>query len=198
MGILGSLLIALFAGLLSMEIGDRYQQLVVWLVKTSTRFLPFSARRRARYCEEWTADALASSGRLTAILRATGTFQAVVALRASERGGKSRQKPASRIGQILSTLLILDRPINLRLIGGIQVVISRPYSAASRKFRLTNREYDCLLWTARGKTAWEVGQILGISEETTLFHLKNACRKLGVFSKHHACVRAIVQGLILP
>jgi len=31
-----------------------------------------------------------------------------------------------------------------------------------------------------------------------LFHLKNATRKLDVFSKHHAVVKAIVQGYILP
>ena len=67
-----------------------------------------------------------------------------------------------------------------------------------RRVRLTDRERDCLLWTARGKTAWEVGQILTISEETVLFHLKNATRKLCVFSKHHAVVKAIVQGYILP
>ena len=66
------------------------------------------------------------------------------------------------------------------------------------RIRLTDRERDCLLWTARGKTAWEVGQILSISEETVLFHLKNATRKLGVFSKHHAVVKAVMQGQIIP
>lgn len=66
------------------------------------------------------------------------------------------------------------------------------------RVRLTDRERDCLLWTARGKTAWEVGQILTISEETVLFHLKNATRKLGVFSKHHAVVKAVMQGHIIP
>lgn len=70
--------------------------------------------------------------------------------------------------------------------------------AEGARVRPTDRERDCLLWTARGKTAWEVGQILSISEETVLFHLKNVTRKLGVFSKHHAVVKAIVQGDILP
>jgi LuxR family transcriptional regulator, activator of conjugal transfer of Ti plasmids len=70
--------------------------------------------------------------------------------------------------------------------------------AEQGRVRLTDRERDCLLWTARGKTAWEVGQILTISEETVLFHLKNVTRKLEVFSKHHAVVKAIVQGYILP
>lgn len=71
-------------------------------------------------------------------------------------------------------------------------------AAEPGRVHLTDRERDCLLWTARGKTAWEVGQILAISEETVLFHLKNATRKLDVFSKHHAVVKAIVQGYILP
>ncbi|WP_193369932.1 helix-turn-helix transcriptional regulator [Pelagibius marinus] len=66
------------------------------------------------------------------------------------------------------------------------------------RVRLTDRERDCLVWTARGKTAWEVGQILSISEETVLFHLKNVTRKLGVFSKHHAVVKAVIQGYIVP
>jgi DNA-binding CsgD family transcriptional regulator len=76
--------------------------------------------------------------------------------------------------------------------------LAEDVAAEQSRVRLTDRERDCLLWTARGKTAWEVGQILTISEETVLFHLKNTTRKLGVFSKHRAVVRAIVQGYILP
>lgn len=64
--------------------------------------------------------------------------------------------------------------------------------------RLTDRERECLLWTARGKTAWEISEILHISEETVVFHLKNSMRKIGVFGKHHAVVKAIMLGLIVP
>lgn len=64
--------------------------------------------------------------------------------------------------------------------------------------RLTDRERQCLAWTARGKTSWEVGNILGITEGTVLFHLNNSMRKLHVFSKHHAVVKAIMLGLIAP
>ncbi|MEO3429047.1 autoinducer binding domain-containing protein [Pelagibius sp. CAU 1746] len=80
-----------------------------------------------------------------------------------------------------------------------QAFLSLAESAPDQgRVRLTDRERDCLVWTARGKTAWEVGQILCISEETVLFHLKNATRKLGVFSKHHAVVKAVIQGYIVP
>lgn len=65
-------------------------------------------------------------------------------------------------------------------------------------FFLTERERECLLWTARGKTAGETSTILAISSETVVFHLKNAMRKIGVYSKHHAVVKAIMMGLIHP
>jgi DNA-binding CsgD family transcriptional regulator len=65
-------------------------------------------------------------------------------------------------------------------------------------FFLTDRERECLLWTARGKTAVETSTILAISSETVVFHLKNAMRKIGVYSKHHAVVKAIMMGLIHP
>lgn len=63
---------------------------------------------------------------------------------------------------------------------------------------LSQRERECLLWTARGKTTWAVSEILSISEHTVLFHIRNAMRKLGVYSKHHAVVKSILLGLIFP
>lgn len=69
---------------------------------------------------------------------------------------------------------------------------------AQSRPHLTPRERECLLWTAQGKTAWEVGQILGISDGTVVFHLKNATRKFDVFTKYHAVVKAIMLGLINP
>lgn len=47
---------------------------------------------------------------------------------------------------------------------------------------LSPRELQCLKWAAQGKSAWETGQILGISRHTVAFHLDNAKRKLGVRS----------------
>ncbi len=70
--------------------------------------------------------------------------------------------------------------------------------ASLEPISLTEREKECLLWTSQGKTAWEVSNILGITERTVLFHLNNAMAKLRVFSKHHAVVKAIMMGLILP
>jgi DNA-binding CsgD family transcriptional regulator len=43
---------------------------------------------------------------------------------------------------------------------------------------LTNREQECATWIVNGKTSWEIAQILGISENTVNFHVKNIMRKL--------------------
>lgn len=64
--------------------------------------------------------------------------------------------------------------------------------------QLTARERECLVLTSRGKTAWEIGEILAISESTAKQHLMSATRKLGCYSKHHAVVKAIMTRLILP
>lgn len=61
---------------------------------------------------------------------------------------------------------------------------------------LTPRELECLRWTMEGKTAWEVGAILGISERTAVLHVNNAMHKLGAVNKHQAVLKALRLGLI--
>jgi DNA-binding CsgD family transcriptional regulator len=63
---------------------------------------------------------------------------------------------------------------------------------------LTPRETEILTWIARGKSSWEVSQILSVSERTILFHIDNAKRKMGVSSRTHLVVRAAMEGLIQP
>lgn len=61
---------------------------------------------------------------------------------------------------------------------------------------LTAREGECLKWTAAGKTAWEIGCILGITERTVVFHLGNGAQKLGAANKTQAVVRAVALRLV--
>ncbi len=56
---------------------------------------------------------------------------------------------------------------------------------------LTDREREVLRWTAIGKSAWEVGRILGISERTVVMHLQNARRKLGTNNRLSTVVEAL-------
>ncbi|MGE0154449.1 MAG: LuxR family transcriptional regulator [Reyranellaceae bacterium] len=75
---------------------------------------------------------------------------------------------------------------------------SKKREKAPRPSPITLREADCLLWTARGKSAWETSVILGVSERTVTFHVENARRKLDAQSKTQAVVRAIMLNLIRP
>jgi len=74
-------------------------------------------------------------------------------------------------------------------------------STAHKEFQiptLTSRERDCLSYCAIGKTSWEIGQILGISEKTVDFHIGNASIKLDANSRIFAVVKALRHGLIIP
>ena len=61
---------------------------------------------------------------------------------------------------------------------------------------LTPREIETLRWTMEGKTAWEVGNILGITERTAVLHANNATHKLGTANKHQAVLKALRLGII--
>jgi len=63
---------------------------------------------------------------------------------------------------------------------------------------LREREVETLTWAARGKTFWEIGEILGLSKRTVEFHLENARRKLGVATRTQALIKAATGHLIQP
>ena len=67
-----------------------------------------------------------------------------------------------------------------------------------KRISLTEREKECLLWAAEGKTGWEIGSIVNISERTVTFHLQNAAQKMGVVNRQQAISRALSMGLIEP
>ncbi|MGE0282758.1 MAG: LuxR family transcriptional regulator [Rhizobiaceae bacterium] len=71
-------------------------------------------------------------------------------------------------------------------------------NAATDDGPLSDRQKEVLLWTAGGKTAWEISIILKISEETVWFHQKAARTALGVATTTQAIVEAIRRRLIHP
>jgi DNA-binding CsgD family transcriptional regulator len=62
--------------------------------------------------------------------------------------------------------------------------------------RLSDRQRECLLWVARGKTAAETAIILGISPETVIQHLKLARERYDVHCKQSLILSALFDGLI--
>jgi DNA-binding CsgD family transcriptional regulator len=61
---------------------------------------------------------------------------------------------------------------------------------------LSPREFECLEWAAQGKSAWEIGHILGISRHTVITYLENAKTKLGVRTIVQAVARVTASKLI--
>src|SRR5690606_24626965 len=75
----------------------------------------------------------------------------------------------------------------------------QPRSAAAHVMQgrhLSSREVACLHWSSLGKTSWETGLILGVTERTVNFHIGNACHKLGVNNRGAAIAIAVRQRLL--
>lgn len=76
--------------------------------------------------------------------------------------------------------------------------LSRLHRAAQEeKMSLTDREFECLKWVAEGKSDWEIGQILSISQKTVNYHIENAKRKFGVGTRVQAVVAALRTGRLV-
>lgn len=61
---------------------------------------------------------------------------------------------------------------------------------------LSERQRECVLWSARGKTAGEIGTILGISQDTVIQHLKLARERYDVHCRQALVLNALFDGLI--
>lgn len=102
--------------------------------------------------------------------------------------------------------LNLPAPEMAALIGRAQMFASMLHDAVVRidlprllpeqNIAMTPRERECLKWSADGKTAWEIGQILSITERTVVFHMNNVIQKLGASNKIQAIVRAVSLKLV--
>ena len=113
-------------------------------------------------------------------------------------------------GQTYVVSLAAERPgiaraDNVAMLHLLAVQFLFAYSRAKRlqtwepsAISISDRERECLTWTARGKSAWTIGKILDVSEHTVNFHLKRSMVKLGVTNRMQAVVSAVRLGLILP
>ena len=70
-------------------------------------------------------------------------------------------------------------------------ILSPSTAVSDCSISLTPRELEVLRWTMDGRSAWDTGETMRISERTVVFHLRNAMTKLGCKSKHQAVLRAI-------
>jgi LuxR family quorum-sensing system transcriptional regulator CciR len=62
--------------------------------------------------------------------------------------------------------------------------------------RLTERQRECVMWAACGKSDWEIARILGISQETVIEHLRHARERYGVGKRTLLAIHALFDGTI--
>ncbi|WP_273461893.1 response regulator transcription factor [Sandarakinorhabdus limnophila] len=60
--------------------------------------------------------------------------------------------------------------------------------------KLTQRQLDCLVLAARGKSNWVAGQLLGLSGGTVHKYLEAAKTRYGVATRTELVVRALFDG----
>jgi LuxR family quorum sensing-dependent transcriptional regulator len=72
-------------------------------------------------------------------------------------------------------------------------LVRKPATAA---VELTRREIECLQWVSQGKSDWEIGEILKISESTAHWYVECAKHKFGVATRIQAVMSAVSAGLI--
>jgi LuxR family quorum-sensing system transcriptional regulator CciR len=98
------------------------------------------------------------------------------------------------------------RPLPREHLPLVQLVGSFAFEAARRmrrgparpgsRPRLTNRQRECVIWAARGKSDWEIAQILDVSQETVIQHLKQARERYGVGKRTVLAIHALFDGTI--
>jgi LuxR family transcriptional regulator, quorum-sensing system regulator BjaR1 len=78
----------------------------------------------------------------------------------------------------------------------VRTIMLREKLPTTSNVALSERERDALRWAAEGKSEWEIGVILGVSEHTAEKFLRSARVKLGGSNRTHAVAEAIRLGLI--
>lgn len=71
-------------------------------------------------------------------------------------------------------------------LNGAKIVVSRP--------TLTPRQLECVILIGRGKTDWEIANILGLHEQTVTDHVNAARARCGVSRRTELVVHALYNG----
>ena len=98
---------------------------------------------------------------------------------ASSSGVSIIRKAAERHGSALQLVALLAHRRAKSLLSNGYVI---------GEVRLSRREHQCLLWASRGKSAWETGQILRISQRTVESYWESVRAKLQVHTMTQAAV----------
>ena len=149
--------------------------------RTRYRFSDFAPKNRRAFGRYW--EAMSEAGIADALCATSYGADGMIA---SLHLGFSEQDlaPEEQFAIQMGGLVLTERLMSLANV------------AASPHVRLTDRERDSMALVAEGKTDWEIGVILRVSESTARFHVDNARRKMGATNRAQAVARFVSQRLI--
>lgn len=148
--------------------------------------------------------------RLAQLIKLTPRDHQVLQLAARQGIGTGFTVPAHVPGESNGSCSFAARagnPLREEHLPLAQLVGAFAFEAARRVWRvrhvdihpspqLTDRQRDCVLWAARGKSDWEIARILGLSHETVIQYLKRARDRYGVSKRTMLAVHALFDGTI--
>ncbi len=147
----------------------------------------------------WTDDVFSSAHELWEEARQQG-LKVGWAQSSLDGSGVGGMLTLSRSGERLTETELAGKEMQMRwLVQAAHLALSRlmqPRFTAQPETPLTPREIEVLKWSADGKTAGEIGEILSIAVPTVNFHIKNVVLKLKAANKTAAVVRALMSGLL--
>jgi LuxR family quorum sensing-dependent transcriptional regulator len=117
--------------------------------------------------------------------------------------------PSFHLDGSISTILLMGRNIDDRDpdVRAAAHLMSIYYASISRRLSnrwvsgavkpiLSPRQLECLKWVRQGKSATDIGDILGLSAHTVNEHVAAACSRLGVRTRTQAVAEAALHGIL--
>jgi LuxR family quorum-sensing system transcriptional regulator CciR len=90
--------------------------------------------------------------------------------------------------------LLLAELVGIHAFHAARLIVERIHDRHHRRPKLSPRQRDCIELVGRGKTDWEIAQILGIQPATVKEYLDDARRKYGVSKRVQVVLRAVFDG----
>ena len=174
--------------------GRRYQEIDPVVLQARQSMLPFiwndrsagaQASREQRYFFGEAAEFGIRSG-LTVPIHDSQAGLATVTFVSGERPSRLQQQARQHQNALHLAAIYFHAHARRKLDDPLE--LDRP--------QLSPREVACLQWVVRGKSTWDIAEILSISRRTVVFHIENAKRKLNAVTLPQAVAIALYNKLI--
>lgn len=122
------------------------------------------------------------------------------ALRAGATGYVLKDEPVDALAQLLRGIVAGQPPLSAsiarRLLRHFATPAPTPLAAPSEEEQLTQRETEVLKLSAKGCSAPQIADLLGLSRHTVSGYLKDIYRKLRISSRAEATLEAARRGYV--